>query len=82
MKSPFYNLADRMNSQEPSTQGKILVHTDTEPLQVKGRLLSGKEWENIAEVDEAIAQAALKDWQDAAPVEQFGEILDARDKDE
>jgi phage-related protein (TIGR01555 family) len=56
---------------------EILVHTDTDPLQVKGRLLSGKEWENIAEVDEAIAQAALKDWQDAAPVEQFGEILDA-----
>jgi phage-related protein (TIGR01555 family) len=53
-------------------------HTDAaDPLQVKGRMLSGKEWENIAEVDEAIAQAALKDWQDAAPVEQFGEILDA-----
>jgi phage-related protein (TIGR01555 family) len=65
------------------TKVREMAHVDAvEPLQVKGRLLSGKEWDNIAEVDEAIAQAALKDWQDAAPVEQFGEILDARDKDE
>ena len=53
------------------------VREDAEPVKVTGRLLSGKEWENIAEVDEAIAAAALKDWQDSAPVEQFGGILDA-----
>lgn len=53
------------------------VREDVEPVKVKGRLLSGKEWDDIAEVNKEIAAAALKDWQDSAPVEQFGGILDA-----
>lgn len=54
---------------------------DAEPLQVEGDLLSEKDWEALADVSNADAEAALKQWKKTAP-EQFVEILDAGEADE
>jgi hypothetical protein len=61
--------------------GAELTRTDAEPVKVEGELLSEQDWETIADVSNADAEAALKQWKKTAP-EQFAEILDAGEADE
>jgi phage-related protein (TIGR01555 family) len=56
-------------------------HHDAELIKVEGELLSEQDWEAIADVSNADAEAALKQWKKSAP-EQFMEILDAGEADE
>jgi hypothetical protein len=70
-----------MNSAWPDGDGQVPpeLHQDAEPIKVEGELLSEDEWEKIADVSNADAEAALKQWKKSAP-EQFVEILDAGEK--
>jgi hypothetical protein len=76
---------DRMNSAWPDVNRSEdnffppSKHSDAnDPVEVKGSLLSEEEWEELTDVSDAEARAALKQWKRSAP-EQFDEILNAQE---